>query len=381
MLRLTIPRLVWLFATSAAERISRLVRDDMLRSSALIVSLLVVSVTLTVGNKWIMHKYSFPMTLLAMQNTVASFVLGVMIASGCATMKPLRKAHILAIGGASLGMVIQLVANMLALPHVSVASLTVVANSRGLVMAFFERLLLGARFTAREYAALALIAVSAAQYSINDATSNVEGILWLFVNLLCYVVIGLYKRFHFSRLTGPAGQSSAAISLIENVLTLPFLVLIVCFSGETGWTVDNDSGALVFAAEKSGLHQMLASSSSTKLMILLTSLFCGCIGALYTALYKTLAATAITVIGNIAKVVAICASVFVFGTILPVTQAATLAVVLIAGTWFAIERKRSQTQLKIIANRAAAESSYGGAAVAVEDAFVPDSNSEGENSV
>ena len=47
---------------------------------------------------------------------------------------------------------------------------------------------------------------------------------------------------------------------------------------------------------------MLASSSSTKLMILLTSLFCGCIGALYTALYKTLAATAITVLGNIAKV-------------------------------------------------------------------------------
>jgi len=73
--------------------------------------------------------------------------------------------------------------------------------------------------------------------------------------------------------------------------------------------------------------------------------------------------------------------VFVFGTILPATQAATLVVVLIAGTWFAIERKRSQTQLKIIANRAAAESSYGSAAVAVEDAFVPDSTTEREGSV
>jgi drug/metabolite transporter (DMT)-like permease len=344
------------------------------RKLSLIISLMIVSLTLTVGNKWVVQDgIHAPMTVLTVQNSIASVVLGLLIRSGIVSMQPLRWAHVLTIAVCSVGMCVQLAANMIALPHVSVATLTVFANSRALVQAVCERLLLGERFGFRAWIALSIISLSAVQYARHDLSSTAAGMIWLTVNTACFVAIGLYKRFFYSRMKGPTGQSSTAISLIENMISIPLFVGFIVWGGESGWSVAppgaTAAGAHFFDPTSCGIVQMWQSPPITQALIAGTGVFCGLIGMLYTQLFKELAATTITVIGSITKVVAIVLSVHIFGTVIPAPQALMLLIVVIAATWFALERRRMKSLEEVAKVASEAASNLRRTSIAMEEAF------------
>lgn len=341
------------------------------RKLALILALMVVSLTLTVGNKWLVQDgIAAPMTVLTVQNAIASVVLSLLIWSGVVSMQPLRLGHVMTISVCSVGMCVQLAANMLALPHVSVATLTVFANSRALVQAVCERLLLGVRFGFRAWCALIIISLSAVQYARHDLSSSAAGMVWLTLNTACFVAIGLYKRFFYSRMKGPTGQSSSAISLIENMVSIPLFIGFVAWGGESGWVITSASaGTRVFDPNMSGIVQMWRSPALTQALIVGTGVFCGLIGMLYTQLFKELAATSITVIGSITKVVAIVLSVRIFGTVIPAQQAFMLLVVVIAATWFAIERRRTKSLEEVAKVASDAARNLRRTSIAMQQAF------------
>lgn len=133
-------------------------------------ALSVSAVTLTVGNKQIMHSYSFPMSLLLLQNTTAAVVLAasVLFSVGGAKWERFTRRQLVVVSGAACIATVQLSARLIALPYVSIATVTVMGNSRALLQSGLECALLGERFGWKEIASLALISVGSLMYAEHD---------------------------------------------------------------------------------------------------------------------------------------------------------------------------------------------------------------------
>ena len=97
-------------------------------------ALALAAVTLTLGNKWIMHDFHFPLTLLLVQNTTAAIVILItamaMKLAGKSRMEPFTASQIIIVLGSAAVSTLQLAASLIALPHISIATLTVFGNGR-----------------------------------------------------------------------------------------------------------------------------------------------------------------------------------------------------------------------------------------------------------
>jgi hypothetical protein len=95
-----------------------------------------------------------------------------------------------------------------------------------LIQSVIEVCLLGERFGWKEYVALGIIAGTSIFYTSGDKTSSLAGIAWLATNCLAYVGLGIYKRFFYNRIK----QTDFGIGLLENIFTIPFII-IICVAG------------------------------------------------------------------------------------------------------------------------------------------------------
>ena len=120
-------------------------------------ALAVAAITLTIGNKWIMLDFSFPLSLLLVQNTTAAVVIlvSVLLKLGGAKFEKFTFQQVLIIFGSAFVSTVQLAASLIALPHVSIATLTVFSNMRALIQSAMEFCLLGERFGWKEYVVVA----------------------------------------------------------------------------------------------------------------------------------------------------------------------------------------------------------------------------------
>ena len=98
------------------------------------VALALAAVTLTLGNKWIMHDFHFPLSLLLVQNGTAVIVILiaalVMKLNGKSRMERFTTTQVLIVLGSAAISTLQLSASLIALPHISIATLTVFGNGR-----------------------------------------------------------------------------------------------------------------------------------------------------------------------------------------------------------------------------------------------------------
>jgi len=97
-----------------------------------------------------------------------------------------------------------------------------------LIQSFIEVCLLGERFGWKEYVALGIIAGTSIFYTSGDHTSTLAGIVWLATNCFAYVGLGVYKRFFYNRIK----QTDFGIGRLENVFTIPFIIIICVAGGE-----------------------------------------------------------------------------------------------------------------------------------------------------
>ena len=343
----------------AAERPATFARCGALRAKVGPVvlwslALAVSAITLTVGNKWIMMDFDYPLTLLFVQNAVSAVVVSATVMCGGAKIERFTLAQAAIILGGAIVSTVQLAAALIAMPHVSIGTLTVFSNVRALIQSVAEFCVLRARFSWKEYAALAIIGGSGALYFSGDSSSTAVGMVWLAVNCVTYVALGLYKRFFFNKIV----QSDAGISVAENVLTLPFILALALAAGE------------VPEAQRIGLHfalipgltahakapwaALVDTSLSTKVLIVCTSLFASTMTVIYVNLFRLVAATSVTVLSNVNKVASIALGVLLFHKRIAATQVLALAIVIASGVWFGVERSKSRAQQRAAA--AAAES-------------------------
>lgn len=319
-------------------------------------ALAVAAITLTIGNKWIMLDFSFPLSLLLVQNTTAAVVIlvSVLLKLGGAKFEKFTFQQVLIVFGSAFVSTVQLAASLIALPHVSIATLTVFSNMRALIQSAMEFCLLGERFGWREFAALGLIAGSSIFYSAGDKTSSIVGMIWLIINCMAYVVLGLYKRFFYNKIK----QTDAGIGFTENVLTIPFILAICVATGEVpllkmmGIDMALIPGMAVHV--KTPWQAAADAKIITKMLIVGTSLFAASMNIVYINLFRNVSATSVTVLSNMNKVISITMAVFLFHKVLPPLQILALAIVMFAGVWFGMERKKTRAKQKAAAKEAAA---------------------------
>ena len=154
--------------------------------------LLAAALTLTIGNKYILRGFEYPLTLLFLQNSTAACVLflGAKLRAKTAAFS---KKQFVIIFIAALVSTVQLGASLIAMPNVSIATLTVFSNARPLAQCVLEFFILRESFARREYAALGLIALSSVFYWSGDQSSTAEGTMWLAVNAIASVSLALFK--------------------------------------------------------------------------------------------------------------------------------------------------------------------------------------------
>ena len=93
----------------------------------------VAAITLTIGNKFIMMSFHFPMVLLLIQNTAS--VLFILLACVTRQVKfdKFTLMQFVIITGSAAISTLQLSASLISLPQISIATLTVFGNTRALL--------------------------------------------------------------------------------------------------------------------------------------------------------------------------------------------------------------------------------------------------------
>jgi len=343
-------------------------------------ALAVAAITLTIGNKFIMLHFHFPMVLLLIQNTASVLFILLARLTGRVEFDKFTFMQLLIITGSAAISTLQLSASLISLPQISIATLTVFGNTRALMQSMFECVILREQFSWKEVGALFIIAGTSVLYSSGDKTSSVEGIIWLIINCVSYVILGIYKRFFYNRVK----QTSYGIGFLENLLTLPFIVVLCVATGNLkipgleALQLNIPGLPRIDPTAPSALDALTNGSVDiiTLSLIAFTSIFASTISIIYTNLFRNVAATTVTVLANMNKAISIVIAVFIFRKHMPPVQLLALAIVMAAGVWFALERRKSRA-LKKAAE--AAPAAVAPAPVAKTDSDFVDSEEDGSD--
>ena len=343
-------------------------------------ALAVAAITLTIGNKFIMLHFHFPMVLLLIQNTASVLFILLARLTGRVEFDKFTFMQLLIITGSAAISTLQLSASLISLPQISIATLTVFGNTRALMQSMFECVILREQFSWKEVGALFIIAGTSVLYSSGDKTSSVEGIIWLIINCVSYVILGIYKRFFYNRVK----QTSYGIGFLENLLTLPFIVVLCVATGNLkipgleALQLNIPGLPRIDPTAPSALDALTNGSVDiiTLSLIAFTSIFASTISIIYTNLFRNVAATTVTVLANMNKAISIVIAVFIFRKHMPPIQLLALAIVMAAGVWFALERRKSRA-LKKAAE--AAPAAVAPAPVAKTDSDFVDSEEDGSD--
>jgi drug/metabolite transporter (DMT)-like permease len=207
--------------------------------------------------------------------------------------------------------------SLLALQNVSSVTLIVFRNLCTLVVAFFERLILGSEINALGIFSLVGILFGAILYALNDIQFSIIGYAWLVVNVTCTAAFQIYVKSLISHLPkdGPGSLGPFGMSYFNNVISLPVFVILAAIMGEV-------SHLLEFFYILSIKSWIIIVSSALLGFTLSTSAF---------LVNKLVTATSMMVANNVNKFALIILSeLFVEQTLVPLSSLGTAIVMLFA---------------------------------------------------
>jgi len=230
----------------------------------------VAGTLLTLANKLAVAALPAPNALLIAQNgaTVALLLALTRAAPGAfgGPLPPLTAAAVRAWLPLTLLFVGMLASSLLALQLVSAVTLIVFRNLCTLVVAFFERAVLGAEVGALSAAALLGILLGAVLYALSDLQFSAPGYAWLLLNVACTAAFQIYVKALVSGLPkeGPGALGPFGMSYYNNLISLPVFAALAAATGELprlpdilagltagGWAVVAVSALLGFALSTS----------------------------------------------------------------------------------------------------------------------------------
>ena len=193
---------------------------------------------LTLANKLAVTALPAPHALLALQNGATVALLLALTSAAPArfggALPALTLPAVRAWAPLTLLFVGMLAASLLALQAVSATTLVVVRNAGTLVVAFFERAVLGTPISTLSVASLLGILAGVGLYGAGDVHFSAAGYAWLAVNVACTAAFQIYVKGLIAGLPreGPGALGPFGMSYYNNAISLPVLVLVALLAGE-----------------------------------------------------------------------------------------------------------------------------------------------------
>ena len=286
--------------------------------------LFLASVTMTVGNKYVMKQWDFANTLTFMQNGTAVLYLGVGKYMNMFEMKPFAAQQWKVFAVSSFFLAMQILTSLKALPFVAIATVVAFRNTCTVIIAMIDYFFFGTKFGQTQVWALALTTFGMIIYAVQDINFNLAGYLWLTGNSVATIINTFWNKFYITHYTKELKiQTSYGVSFIQQVETLPIVLFLAAANKET--QAFEEFGPLSVAA---------------KIMIFGTCLGGVLIGIAYPKCFSLVSGTSVVVASTANKAVSILIGMWLFGTRLSTLQVIGLLVCITGSLWYALEGKK-----------------------------------------
>ena len=289
--------------------------------------LFIASVTMTVGNKYVMKAWGdFANTLTLLQNGTAVLYLLISRHMGMLEMKPIDAQQWKVFAATAFFLTMQIMTSLKALPYVAIATVVVFRNTCTVIIAIIDYCFFGNKFSKLQMASLAVTTVGMLIYAGQDINFDLVGYLWLVGNSVATIASTFWSKIFITRYTKELKiQTSYGVSLIQQIETLPLVFVLAAFN--------NEGGAYI---EYKPLDMY------AKLTILATCAGGVLIGIAYPKCFSLLSGTSVVVASTANKAVSILIGMYLFGTRLSGTQILGLSVCVGGSLWYALEGKRKR---------------------------------------
>ena len=288
--------------------------------------LFLASVTMTVGNKYVMKQWAFANTLTLMQNGTAVLYLGVGRHLGMLEMKAFAAQQWKVFAVSSFFLAMQILTSLKALPFVAIATVVAFRNMCTVVIAIIDYLAFGNKFSKPQMMSLVVTTIGMIIYAVQDINYNAVGYLWLVGNSVATIINTFWNKFYITHYTKELKiQTSYGVSFIQQIETLPIVFVLAAANNEGGAL--SELGPLPFAG---------------KMMVFMTCLGGVLIGIAYPKCFSLVSGTSVVVASTANKAVSILIGMWLFGTRLSVVQVIGLLICIAGSLWYAVEGKRGK---------------------------------------
>lgn len=290
--------------------------------------LFLASVTMTVGNKFVMKQWNFANTLTFMQNGTAVLYLAAGRQLKMLEMKPFNLQQWKVFAVASFFLAMQILTSLKALPYVAIATVVAFRNTCTVVIAIVDYFVFKNHFAQAQIWALALTTLGMIVYAIQDVNFNLAGYLWLTGNSIATIFNTFWNKFYITHYTKELKiQTSYGVSLIQQIETLPIVLFLATINDES--QAFTEFGPLSF---------------SGKVMIFATCLGGILIGIAYPKCFSLVSGTSVVVASTANKAVSILIGMYLFGTRLSFLQIIGLLVCIAGSLWYALEGRKQSSK-------------------------------------
>jgi solute carrier family 35 len=283
--------------------------------------LFIASVTMTVGNKYVMLAWPFANTLTLMQNGTAVIYLGVGNYMGMMEMKKFAAQQWKVFAVSSFFLAMQILTSLKALPFVAIATVVAFRNTCTVFIAIIDYYFFGNKFSQPQVLSLVVTTLGMILYAVQDINFNAIGYLWLVGNSVATIVNTFWNKFYITYYTKELKiQTSYGVSFIQQVETIPIVFVMAALANEGGALPD--FSPLTFNA---------------KAMVFATCLGGVLIGIAYPKCFSLVSGTSVVVASTANKAVSILIGMWLFGTRLSGLQVVGLLICIVGSLWYALE--------------------------------------------
>ena len=286
--------------------------------------LFVASVTMTVGNKYVMKQWNFANTLTFMQNGTAVLYLAAGRQLKMLEMKPFNAQQWKVFAVSSFFLAMQILTSLKALPYVAIATVVAFRNTCTVVIAIIDYFVFKTHFGQSQIWALALTTLGMIIYAVQDINFDLVGYLWLVGNSVATIINTFWNKFYITHYTKELKiQTSYGVSLIQQVETLPIVLFLA--------TINDESEAF---------EKFTPLDFTGKFMIFATCLGGILIGIAYPKCFSLVSGTSVVVASTANKAVSILIGMYLFGTRLSFMQVIGLLVCIAGSLWYALPTRK-----------------------------------------
>ncbi len=297
--------------------------------------LFLASVTMTVGNKYVMKEYPKANILTMLQNGCCVLMLLGGNRIGWIEFKKFEAQQWKIFAVNAIFLTMQIVTSLQALPLVAIATVVAFRNMCTVAIAFVDYTFFGNKFNNAQIAGLCVTTIGMIIYAGQDINFNLWGYMWLAGNSFATISNTFWNKVYITKFTRELKiQTSFGVSLIQQVETLP-LVLVMAFARDEFSFQNNDS-------DTQDMQTITSLPVFVQFVIIITCLGGFLIGITYPKCFSLLSGTSVVVASTANKAASILIGMHVFGTVLLPVQVFGLLICIFGSLWYAVESKRKK---------------------------------------